>query len=146
MGSKLLCLMVRKINDSHGTVSNIFSPYLRDFLLKIWEIYEKWSNSGQFLSKKNVLFFKWVRILPEIDYHYQGASPAPTCIVWHQTLTKTPTTLLFFYKNSLPIFFLFFFLTLPLRGRASEAPPLPSVNGDCLQTHVSIDLKLLDFF
>ena len=25
-------------------------------------------------------FFKWVRISPEIDwYHYQGASPAPTC-------------------------------------------------------------------
>ena len=27
----------------------------------------------------------------EIDwYHYQGANPAPTCIVWHQTITKTP--------------------------------------------------------
>ena len=37
-------------------------------------------------------FFKWVRISPEIDwYHYQGASPAPTCIVWHQTMTKTAT-------------------------------------------------------
>ena len=36
-------------------------------------------------------FFKWVRISPEIDwYHYQGASPAPTCIVKHLTMTKTP--------------------------------------------------------
>ena len=37
-------------------------------------------------------FFKWVRILPEIDwYPYQGASPAPSCIVRHKTLIKTPT-------------------------------------------------------
>ena len=28
---------------------------------------------------------------PEIDwYHYQGVSPAPTCVVRHQTMTKTP--------------------------------------------------------
>ena len=34
---------------------------------------------------------KWVRISPEIDwYHYQGASIAPTGIVWHQIMTKTP--------------------------------------------------------
>ena len=31
-------------------------------------------------------FFKWVRIFPEIDwYHNQGTSPAPLCIVWHQS-------------------------------------------------------------
>ena len=38
-------------------------------------------------------FFKWVRILPEIDWnHHQGASPAPTCIVRHQTMIKPPTS------------------------------------------------------
>ena len=38
-------------------------------------------------------FFKWVRISPEIDwYHYQGASPAPACIVRHQTMIKAPTS------------------------------------------------------
>ena len=37
-------------------------------------------------------FFKRVKILQEIDwYHYQGASPALTCIIWHQTITNTPT-------------------------------------------------------
>ena len=37
-----------------------------------------------------MLFFKWVRISPEIEwYHYQGACPAPTCKVQHQTLIKT---------------------------------------------------------
>ena len=41
MGLKCLCLMVKDIHDSHGTVSNIFGPYLRDLLLKIWEIYKK---------------------------------------------------------------------------------------------------------
>ena len=39
-------------------------------------------------------FFKWVRISPEIDWnHYQGASPAPKCIVRYQTLIKTPMRL-----------------------------------------------------
>ena len=34
-------------------------------------------------------FFKWVRILPEIDWcHYQGANPAPTRIVRHRTMTR----------------------------------------------------------
>ena len=66
----------------------------------IWEIYYRnfegfiknaltWSI---FELEKCSFFFKWVRISPEIDwYHYQGASPAPTCIVRHQTMTKTPT-------------------------------------------------------
>ena len=45
-----------------------------------------------FEVEKCFFFFKWVRISPEIDwYHYQGASPAPTCIVRHQTMTKTST-------------------------------------------------------
>ena len=36
-------------------------------------------------------FFKWVRISLRIDwYHYQGACPAPLCIVQHETLIKTP--------------------------------------------------------
>ena len=38
------------------------------------------------------VFFYIARILQEIDwYHYQGASPAPMYIVWHQTLMKTLT-------------------------------------------------------
>ena len=56
------------------------------------------------IAKKNALilrslfelekcFFKWVRISPEIDwYHYKGTIPAPTCIVRHQTLIKSPTS------------------------------------------------------
>ena len=93
MGSKSLWLMLKNIHDSHGTVSNSFGPYLRDLLLKIWEIYEKCSNSVNFWARKMFFFFKWVRISPEIDwYHYQGASPAPTCIVRHQTMIKAPTS------------------------------------------------------
>ena len=43
-------------------------------------------------ARAKLSFFYWVRISPEIDWcHYQGASPAPTCIVRHQTMTKTPT-------------------------------------------------------
>ena len=43
------------------------------------------------MGEKCFFFFKWVRILPEIDwYHYQSAA-APTCIIRHQTMTKTPT-------------------------------------------------------
>ena len=93
MGSKSLLLMLKNIHDSHGTVSNSFGPYLRDLLLKIWEIYEKCSNSVNFWARKMFFFFKWVRISPEIDwYHYQGASPAPMCIVRHQKLIKVPTS------------------------------------------------------
>ena len=92
MGSNLLCLMGKSIHDSTVTVWNIYIPYLRDFRLKIWEIYKKCSNSLNFWARKMFFFFKWVRISPEIDwYHYQGASPAPTCIVRHQKLIKTPT-------------------------------------------------------
>ena len=65
----------------------------------LWEIY--CGNFERFI--KNALtrsifelekcsFWKWVRTSQEIDrYHYQGASLAPMCIVWHQTMTKTPT-------------------------------------------------------
>ena len=92
MGEKLLCLMGKDIQDSRETVSNLFGPYLIDLLLKIWDIYEKCSKSVNFWARKMFFFFKWVRISPEIDwYHYQGASPAPTCIVRHQTMTKTST-------------------------------------------------------
>ena len=35
MRSKLLCLIVKNIYDSHETVSNSFGPYLRDLLLNI---------------------------------------------------------------------------------------------------------------
>ena len=60
----------------------------------IWKIYyckfERFTKNA--LTRKMFFFFKWVRISPEIDwYHYQFASPAPTCIVRHQTMTKTPT-------------------------------------------------------
>ena len=69
----------KNIPDSQWPVSNIFGLYLRDLLLKI------------FWARKMFFFFKWVRILPEIDwYHYQGASPSPLCIVRHKILIKTP--------------------------------------------------------
>ena len=91
MDWRLFCLMVKYIHDSHGTVSNSFGPFLRDLQLKIEEIYEKCSNLVSFELEK-CSFFKWVRLSPEIDwYHYQGASPAPTCLVRNQTMTKTPT-------------------------------------------------------
>ena len=32
--------MIKNIHDGHGSVSNIFAPYLRDLLLEIWKIYE----------------------------------------------------------------------------------------------------------
>ena len=69
-----------------------FHPYLRDLLVKFWEINKKCSNSVKFWARKMLFSFKWVRISPEIDWrHYEGASPAPTCIVRHQTMTKTPS-------------------------------------------------------
>ena len=40
MGSKLLCVMVKSMNDSHGTVINSFGPFFKDLLLKISEIYK----------------------------------------------------------------------------------------------------------
>ena len=84
--------MLKDIHDSHGTVSNLFCQYLSDLQLKIWEIYKKCSNSVKFWAWKMFFFLKWVRILSEIDWiHYQGASPAPMCIVRHQTMTETPT-------------------------------------------------------
>ena len=70
------------------------------FLARIWEIYnwkfERFTKNGLTSSvvelEKCSFFLKWVRISPEIDWcHYQGASPAPTCIVRHQTMTRTPT-------------------------------------------------------
>ena len=66
----------------------------------IWEIYswkfERFIKNALtrsiFELEKCSFFFKWVRILPEIDwYHYQAPSPAPTGIVRLQTWTKTPT-------------------------------------------------------
>ena len=55
-----------------------FSPIFEDLLLKIWEIYQRCSNSVNFWARKMFFFFKWVRISPGIDwYHYQGASPEP---------------------------------------------------------------------
>ena len=56
--------MVKDIHDNHETVSNIFGPFLRDLLLKIREIYENGLT--------------W-----PVFYHYQDASPAPSCIVLH---------------------------------------------------------------
>ena len=48
-------------------------------------------------------FCKWVRISPEIEwYHYQGGSPALTCIVRHQKMTKTPTRLSVTSEPSVP--------------------------------------------
>ena len=46
------------------------------------------------MSWKNVFFFKRIRISLEIDWcYYQCACPAPSCIVRHQTMTKTPMRL-----------------------------------------------------
>ena len=84
--------MYNNTHDRCGTASNNFDPYLRDLPMKFWEIYQKCPNSVNFWARKMFFFFKWVRISPEIDwYHYQGASPALTFIVRHQTLTKTLT-------------------------------------------------------
>ena len=49
-------LMLKNILDSHGTVSNSFGSYLTDLLLKIWEIYEKCSNSVNFWARKMFFF------------------------------------------------------------------------------------------
>ena len=63
------------------------------FLVHICEFYywqferftKRCSNSVNYWARK-LLFFS-------NGYHYQGYSPAPTCIVRYQTLTKTPTSL-----------------------------------------------------
>ena len=59
--------MVKDIHDSRETVSNIFGSYLRDLLLKIWDIYEKCSNSVNFWAGKMFFFLngsefrqKWI--------------------------------------------------------------------------------------
>ena len=80
IGIKLLCMMVDNTHNSLKAVSNIVWRYL---LLKIWEIYEEYSNWVNFWATK---------VLPFLNgSEFQGASPAPMCIVQHQTLTKTPT-------------------------------------------------------
>ena len=43
------------MHDSHGTISNIFGPYLTDLLLKIWEIMKNALTKGR-LKKKPGLF------------------------------------------------------------------------------------------
>ena len=54
------------------------------------------------------------RISPEINwYYYQGANPAPRCIVLHQTITKTPTRWSITSESSVP----------PLSGIFFSAPP-----------------------
>ena len=63
--------MVKDIQDSRETVSNLFGPYLRDLLMKIWQIYKKCSNSVNFLARKIFFFFKWVRTSPEILNFYK---------------------------------------------------------------------------
>ena len=83
MASTLLCLMGKNIHDSQWNLSNIFGPCLIDLLLQILEITKNALTRSVFELEK-CFFFKWVRISPEIDwYHYQGASLAPMCIVWH---------------------------------------------------------------
>ena len=78
--------MLNNTHDICDTISNIFCPYLRDLRLKFWEIYYKCSNSVNFWARKMFFFLNG----SEIDwYHYQGASPAPSCIVRHQTMPKT---------------------------------------------------------
>ena len=103
MPLKSLYLMVKNVHDSQWTISNFLVRIWEIFLLKIWHIYKKCSNSVNFWARKMFFFFKWVRISPEIDwYHYQGANPAPTCIVWHQTMTKTPMRLSVTSEPSVP--------------------------------------------
>ena len=48
--------MGKSIHDSTVTVWNIYIPYLRDFRLKIWEIYKKCSNSLNFWARKMFFF------------------------------------------------------------------------------------------
>ena len=65
---------------------------MRDLLLQVGEIYKKNVLTWSIFELEKCSLFKWVRISPEIDlYHYQGANPAYTCIIRHQTMTKTPT-------------------------------------------------------
>ena len=81
--------MVKNIHYSQWIVSNI--------LVRIWKIFhwkfERYTKNAldqSIFEHEKCFFFKWVRISPEIDwYHYQGASLEPTCIVRHQTITKT---------------------------------------------------------
>ena len=69
------------------------------FLAPIWEIcswkFERFTKNALIRSVfelEKCFFFKRVRISPEIDwYHYQGASPAPLCIVWYMKKCN-PTT------------------------------------------------------
>ena len=45
------------IYGSDETVPNIFGPYLRNFVLKIWGINKKLFNFVNFLARKISLFF-----------------------------------------------------------------------------------------
>ena len=88
--TKLVGIVIPK--NLVGTV--YFDISREDFSFDVWiDIPRKFplkcSNMVNFWARKMLFFFKWVRISPEIDwYHYQGASPAPTCVVRHQTMTK----------------------------------------------------------
>ena len=75
--------MIKNISDIQWTVSNIFRPFLIDILSR-FERFTKNALIRSIFELKNVLFFKWVRISPEMDwYHHQGASLKPMCIVRH---------------------------------------------------------------
>ena len=88
----LLCFRVKDIHYSHGMVSTLYGSYLRDLKLKNGEIFKN-AQTRPIFELEKCSFFKWVRIGPEIDwYYYPGACPAPTCIVRHQTMTKTRTS------------------------------------------------------
>ena len=72
LGPKFLYLMVKKIHQI--------------FLFRICVIYYWKFERLTIYVMENVLFLN----KSEFCQKLVGASPAPTCIAWHQTLKKTP--------------------------------------------------------
>ena len=68
------------------------------FFAHIWEIYY-WNFERFIINALTRSIFELEKCSLFLNgsefrhdwYHYQGASPAPTCIVRHQAMTKTPT-------------------------------------------------------
>ena len=65
--------MDKNIEDDHETFSNSYNSYLRDSLLEILDIYEKYSYLVNFWGRKIFLFLNG----SEFWNHEQVPSPAP---------------------------------------------------------------------
>ena len=86
------CSMFNNPHDRHESVSNIFCPYLRDWLLQFWEINQKFSNSVNFLARIMFFLCKWVKISTDIAKLSSSSVPVQSNLNWDLALNLVITT------------------------------------------------------